>query len=498
MKKKKIEDGIYDFVQQNALQVFNYQFTCWQEPIVREIIHRLLQGKRHTIVLSLARQCGKTETICITLWCLGLLFKSIKQKRMRACFTAPEKGTSSEIFDRTRLLFEQTKYMVQSINPIKEINSSSILLSDGAKYETFGLFKGYASLESKKTTKEGRTFDIVVRDEMHLGEDGIYADEIEPAMATTAGLDIWIGNGGHRNCQAKKMIEQSDERDDITFFLETFDTLKPKMIREYKKTGKQIFKNWVDSQEKYIRDHGQETDEVQKNLFCKWLVERGSFISRERLLACRYDHKTFETNTCDAGLDWAKSCDSTVVTITDYHRNIRRWLRIGNESYVNQIPIITEFLQECQEDGLHILQIHCDSTGAGDSSTEMLERAVAPLGVSVVPVTFSPKSKDEMAKKMEKTIYAQREDRSLAYPSPDINENARHFEHEFIALEKITKENGMVTYSHPKINNAHDDFVDSYALSIYSMEDIPDDIPDYIDHETENKPMFAGVMSKRF
>ncbi len=460
-----------------TLRLFGFQFTPIQLKKSREIIKRTLRQERFTIVFSECRQVGKTETVCYTEFFLSYAFPALTGERYRVCFTAPEKGTSLEIFDRTKKLFDTVERNHPQFFKFERKTPEEIIIPQCAKFEIFGLFKGYAKREDKKSTKEGRTFHKVIRDEMHLGEDDIFSDEIEPAMSTTGGVDLWIGNGGYRQCDAKKKIETGSNENQTVFFYD-YKFMRKEYLRLFEETGNPMFKRWIQAQDKYIEDKGEESDLVQKNLFNKWIVERGNFVAPEKLHRCRRakERTSYNTDACDVGVDWAKSHDSTVVTVTDYERNIRFWLELHGEDYIDQVDIIEDWLRDLYENhGIEFGTCYCDSTGAGDAPTTLLQRKCEDFLI-VEPVVFTPLSKDEIGKKMLKAIFAKHADERLSYPNPKISKMAKKFERQMTELEKEYRgESGKLNYHHPDRHDAHDDFPDSFGLSIYGMEDLEDE-----------------------
>jgi len=464
-------ERLLEFFVAAVLEVFDFRLASWQLEIAREIFYRIFLRRRHTITISACRQVGKTETVCFVVWFLTYIFPIIAGERFRACFVAPERGTSSEVYDRTKLLFDKCEYFDPAGFQFEQKNLDAIVLKDGSRLEQFGLFKAYAKREDKKTVREGRTFHLLVRDEMHVGDDEIYKDELEPALATTGGLDIWIGNGGFRQCEAKRKVEAGNLKT-ATVFKFDYDTMVERMRAEYAATGNELFLRWLDSQEKYIEDEGGRASElVRKNLLLEWIVEFGSFCNPAELHACRRqsDPEFWPTNWLDVGIDWGKEVDLSVVTVTDYANNIRTWGVFRGDYTTEQIPEIVVFLRKFQADSKERVvfkRCYFDSTGAGDVVGESLKKA---LWFPAKPVVFSASSKDILGRKGLKALRSKEEKDRLSYPAN--HKHAPFFEKQMTALEKeFRSESGKLNYHHPDKPDAHDDFPDSYFLSIYGIQ----------------------------
>jgi len=466
-------ERLLEFFVAAVFEVFDFRLASWQVEIAREIFYRLFRRRRHTITISACRQVGKTETVCFVIWFLTYVFPVIAGERFRACFVAPEKGTSSEVYDRTKLLFDKCENFDPAGFQFEQKNLDAIVLRDGSRLEQFGLFKAYAKREDKKTVREGRTFHLLVRDEMHVGDDEIYKDELEPALATTGGLDIWIGNGGFRQCEAKRKVEAGNLKASTVFRLD-YDSMIERMRAEYEATGNPLFMRWLESQEKYVEDEGGRGSElVRKNLLLEWIVEFGSFCTPAELHACRRQGEPdfWPTNWLDVGIDWGKEVDLSVVTVTDYANNIRTWGVFRGDYTTEQIPEIVAFLRKYQaesKDRVVFKRCYFDSTGAGDVVGESLKKA---LWFRAIPIVFSSVSKDILGRKGLKALRSKEEQERLSYPAN--HKHAAFFEKQMTDLEKEFRgESGKLNYKHPDTADAHDDFPDSYFLSIYGIQKI--------------------------
>lgn len=442
---------------------FDFDLRNDQELLAEEIIYRFLKRKRHTINISLCRQVGKTETVVYLLLFFLLYFHEVIGERIRVCITAPESGTSTEFFDRLKLVCNDFGVKLESSN------NDLIMFRSGNRVDKFGLFKQYAKLETKKTTREGRTFHIVIRDEKHMGDDYIYNDEITPAMATTGGIDLLIGNGGFKNCRAKQISDIFPDKSQIlqtqgaiTNFEINYYQMKPLMLEAYKETGNDMFIRWIDSQDAYIAEHGIENNLVRKNLFNEWFTDISNFISIEKLHSLRHKGEQYFTNEVDLGLDLAKSNDRSVLTVTDHYTNIRKWFLPKGE-YPQQVQQILEFIKE---NNYSYRYMFVDGTGVGDPVVAMLKEAVGHL-ITIRSIVFTTKEKDIMARKGLLTFSAEDKNKRMSYPSEP--REARYFEQEMTNAVMEYREDGKINVTHPKTHDAHDDFVQSYLLSIYAM-----------------------------
>ncbi len=459
-------DALLNLFCECVYSFFDVTITIEQEKIAREIIYRVLLRKRHTIDISACRQIGKTEVVCFALWFLSYVFPKIEAEPLRAIITAPERTTGSEVFDRTKKLYDHCE--VQMSFEFKQKSLDVVVLPDNSRLDVFGLFKGFSRREEKKTTKEGRSAHILVRDEKHLGDDDIFKDELEPAMSTTGGVDIWVGNGGFRSCRAKELSEITNTPDVSVIRLD-YTYMRGAMLLEFERTKNSMFLRWIESQDKYINDHGADSDEVLKNLYLKWIVEVGNFISYEHLILHRREREQFNTRLADCGIDFAKgeNGDETIATITDYERNIRTWEMFRGE-YPDQVEEIAMWLpQQAVIHNLSLRFIHCDSTGVGDPVKAMLRRK---LRTPVRGVQFTVQHKDVMAKKLTKSFNAKSDRERLTYPAN--HPHTAKFEKQMRTLVKERRPTGQLNLTHGTGKHDHDDYPQSLMLSLWNMEKI--------------------------
>ena len=243
MKKRKAprfslkNDEVWDYLTREFTHaVFHYfgiSLRNVQTIIAREIIKRTFLRKRHTIVLSICRQVGKTELVAMVQWFLSFKFPALEKQKYNIAVVAPEKDTSSLFFDKLKGYIRTYESEINCKLLVAD-SKTKIKLTNGTNVDTFGLFKMAQEGSVGKSTKEGRTNNVLIRDEMHMGDDKIYRDQLLPSLTTTGGLDIFIGNGGFSRCMAKDLCE-SEERDDVTVFRYDFDFMKIEMLDQHEK-----------------------------------------------------------------------------------------------------------------------------------------------------------------------------------------------------------------------------------------------------------------------
>jgi hypothetical protein len=480
MRNEKTHKAMIDDIMSlfTAFTIKYFLFTLRDDQIVlaRAFFDLLFKRKRHTLNVSVCRQTGKTEVLVMCILFAILYFEIIEKERIRICVCAPEQGTSTEFFDRLKAAMnklEQAGFVFR----FQQKNYDAIVDSRGNRVDKFGLFKNYARIENKKSTREGRTFHLVIRDEKHMGDDSIFDDEIVPAMATTGGLDVLIGNGGFKYCRAKQISDMFTDKGQIiqtigavTNFEADYTMMRAIMLEEYEKTGNEMFIRWIDSQDAYIEQHGIDNPFVQKNLFNKWFTETQNFIDIQRLRTmARQNDESLHSPIIHIGLDLAKSQDDTVMTLTDDECNVRDWLEFKGE-YPQQVRLIREALLAWKEKNRCAFEyLFVDSTGVGDPVKAMLKEAIGDI-VIVRGIVFTSKEKDILARKALKAFAEENLKKRFSYPAN--HERTEKFENQMVSLVKDYYEDGRIKYGHPTINGAKDDYADSTFLSMYKIQNI--------------------------
>lgn len=315
-KDKALEEIFHNFTVAIRLY-FNFELRTFQKKIAREIIKRVLAKKRHTIVISICRQAGKTEIVALVLWYLSFTFPAYFGEEFKCGIVAPKKDTSSLMFSKLKKYYEDYEKSC-NMKLMKKSSERTVELSNNSYVRAFGLFKMAKEREGQKANEEGQTFNLLARDESHDGDDGIYGDQLTPALLSTGGVDIFVGNGGWGRCAYYELIKS--QKSNVTVFKYTFDDLKEELKNDPKGAI------WVDSMEQYI-DNEPDEQIIGKNCYCKWYLTHGNFIDEAQLHSLRRleEPLVWQSNTIDVGIDFGKTSDKTVVTLTDQHRNIRHW-----------------------------------------------------------------------------------------------------------------------------------------------------------------------------
>jgi hypothetical protein len=216
---------------------------------------------------------------------------------------------------------------------------------------------------------------------------------------------------------------------------------------------------------------GEDSDEFQMSYMNKFILEKGMFVTQERMDRL-YDPsmplvKEWWRTPCVAGIDVARSTDSTVVTVVwvdwdhpdpfgFYEHRILNWLEINNEEWEAQYFEIVDFLRHYD-----LLRVGVDSQGVGGAVAERL--ALLLPHIEVLPISSDSKAQNERWVHLTEII--QRE--QLIIPGHSKARRTRswkRFNQQMSDLEKVYKGPYLLAAA-PDEKGAFDDYPDSLAIA---------------------------------
>jgi hypothetical protein len=216
---------------------------------------------------------------------------------------------------------------------------------------------------------------------------------------------------------------------------------------------------------------GEDSDEFQMSYNCKWLLERGMFVTATLMdeLGDKSQElvKAWHQTPVVVGIDPARKMDSTVVTVVwvDWDRpdefgyfdhRVLNWLELQGDDWEEQYFQIVNFLQNYD-----VLAIGVDANGVGDAVAQRLKILMGRA--EVIPLTSSQSEQSKRFKHLQSLIQRG----SLSYPSHAKTRRLRvwkRFYQQMTDVEvKYKGPNFMVEA--PDEAYAHDDFVDSLAIA---------------------------------
>ena len=488
----------------------------YQEEFARRVIESVLLNDSAEITALFSRQSGKSTTIADV--AIGLmvflpslmrlpyyeyilpdtLFKTnkmtgIREYRFKDGFWvgifAPALEQSSGTFEKCKGNVENETAKVLLSQPeiaqfVNEKNGDTVSLTSGSLVR--------CQTASINANIEGKTYHLIICDEAQDIDSFKVRKSIHPMLSSTAGTIVKIGTPNNKksdfyealNRNRREMKYPGRRRNHFEFDWRYC----AKYNDEYAK--------YVDAEKKRI---GEKSDEFQMAYNLKWIMERGMFIARETLtgtpedrwsgMGQDYEPEPFEKRGRHvAGIDVAKSPDSTVVTILEvdydhpeiyeqrisgtgdmvtvkaFPKKVLGWLELQGENYEDQYWQIIDFL-----DAFNIEKIIIDSTnGNGEYLKDRL--SIYYHQIEVEGYKFLLGTKSDLYKNLQVEIHGKR----IVFPWSIRTEEdcieAKRFVAQMENLEKEYKGQHLVV-NHPDEKDAHDDYPDSLALACWAAKD---------------------------
>jgi hypothetical protein len=234
--------------------------------------------------------------------------------------------------------------------------------------------------------------------------------------------------------------------------------------------------------DKFVRKEmlriGEDSDEFQMSYNCKWMLERGMFVTSQTMddlgdtsmEVVRSYHRT----PVVVGIDPARKMDSTVVTVVwvdwdrpdefgYYDHRILNWLELQGDDWEDQYFQIVNFLSN-----YNVFMVGVDANGVGDAVAQRL-KLLLPRA-EVVALTSSSSEQSKRWKHLKELI----DRRSIGYPNHAKTRRLRshkRFVQQMTDLE--TKFKGPnFSAAAPDEAHAHDDYADSLAIACVLTKDM--------------------------
>jgi Terminase RNaseH-like domain len=216
---------------------------------------------------------------------------------------------------------------------------------------------------------------------------------------------------------------------------------------------------------------GEDSDEFQMSYNCKWLLERGMFVTSSvmdnlcdtSMELVKQWHKT----PVVVGIDPARKMDSTVVTVIwvdwdrpdefgYYDHRVFNWLEIQGDNWEEQYFQIVNFLSNYD-----VLAVGVDANGVGDAIADRL-KLLLPRS-EVIPLTSSQSEQSRRWKHLQALI--QRE--ALTFPGHAKTKRLKIWKRFYQQMTdaEVQYKGPNFLVAAPEENYAHDDFVDSLAIA---------------------------------
>jgi len=473
----KITDRILQFM----VVLVGHDLHVYQKPLARRIIESVIINDGEEITALASRQSGKTETVSDTLSTLMVLLPLLAKlypdllgrfkDGLWVGMFAPTESQAETLFSRT--VTRLTSERAQEVLGDPEIDDQAAKV--GGVTKMIRLKKSGSTLTmmtaNPRAKIESKSFHVIVIDECQEADDFVVSKSISPMLAYYAGTMIKTGTPTTSKNNFYRSIQLNKRR----------ATGRGARQNHYQWDWRDVAKvndNYAKFIKKEMLRIGEDSDEFQMSYNCKWLLERGMFVTSTLLdeLGDKSQElvKVWHQTPVVVGIDPARKMDSTVVTVVwvdwdrpdefgYYDHRVLNWLEIQGDDWEEQYFQIVNFLNNYD-----VLAVGVDANGVGDAVAQRLK--VLMPRAEVIPLTSSPTEQSKRFKHLQALIQR----RMLSYPAHAKTKRLRIWKQFYQQLTdaEVQYKGPNFTVAAPKENYAHDDFVDSLAIACSMTVDL--------------------------
>lgn len=493
---------IYNFCEVYSGKVM----YAYQTQFSKRIIRSVLENDGAEITALFSRQSGKTETIAITVGGLMIILPTLANMPMFADdprltmfkdgfwvgIFAPSQRQAQITYNRmkNRLQCKEAMAVLQDPDFRLEFttsNGQTVALSNGSFCTAISASDG--------SNIEGESFKFIICEECQDISNYKVRKSIHPMGAAYNATICKIGTATTFKGDFYEAINRNKKE---------YEQGKLRVRNHFEYNYKVVMK-YNPRYEKYIerekRSLGETSDEFRMSYNLEWIISRGMFIDLEKLEnTCgdkflervESDHVATHVAGIDVGGGSAKNkndADSTVITITEvdwdnpvlmetsideetgedkvylaYNTYIKDWCEISPEvaeDYEVQYQMIMEYLKNFK-----VAKIVIDAT----REASLGQRIRANVKSEVILFTFSTVSKSMLYKYLQTEINTGRARFPMGAKTIETKEYKK-FSQQMADLQKSYSGSNLIV-SHPPERGAHDDYSDSWALSLWGTKDV--------------------------
>ena len=473
----KLIDKMMDFLK----VLVGHDLHPYQKPLARRIMESVIINDGEEITALAARQSGKSEivadtvsTLMVLLPRLAKLYPDLLGKFKDGLWVglfAPTETQAETLYGRTvnRLTSERAVEIMGDA----EIDDAAIRV--GGVTRQIKLKKSGSTITmmtaNPRAKIESKSFHLIIIDECQEADDFVVSKSISPMLAYYAGTMVKTGTPTTSKNNFYKSIQLNRRR----------QTTRGNRQNHFQWDWKEVSKI-NPNYEKFIKKEmlriGEESDEFQMSYNCKWLLERGMFITSSAMdeLGDTSQElvKVWHKTPVVVGIDPARKTDSTVVTVVwvDWDRpdefgyfdhRILNWLEMQGDDWEEQYFQIVNFLSNYD-----VLAVGVDANGVGDAVAQRL-KLLLPRA-EVMPVTSSPSEQSKRWKHLQALIQR----KMIAWPAHAKTRRLRTWKRFYQQMTdaEVQYKGPNFLVAAPDENYAHDDFVDSLSIACSLTQDL--------------------------
>ena len=455
------------------VELFPYQI-----PIAYRLVESIVLGDGEELTLVATRQSGKSEVLSNVMAAMMVILPKLAkvyptwlgkfEKGFWCGVFAPVEDQADTVFSRIVTKLTSDHAMDFLLDP--EIDDKATSGGSRGKGRIITL-KHSGSLCRMQTCNpkakiESKTYHFVLVDEAQEADEFMITKSIKPMLAFNNGSIALTGTATRNKSYFYKMIQYNKRRD------VNHKRGHRQAHFEYDwKTAARYNPNYAKFIAKEKVRIGEDSDEFMMSYCNKWILEKGMFVTEERLERM-YDPsmgivKQWWRTPIVVGIDVARSNDSTVATAVwvdwdhpdgfgFYEHRVLNWLEINNQEWEQQYFEIIDFIRNYD-----VLRIGVDSQGVGGAVAERLQILLPQI--EVLPISSDAKAQNERWVHLTELI--QRD--QIIVPGHSKARRTRswkRFNQQMSDLEKIYRGPYLLAAA-PEERGAFDDYPDSLAIA---------------------------------
>ena len=473
----KLIDKMLEFLK----VLVGHDLHPYQKPLARRIMESVIINDGEEITALASRQSGKSETVAdtvatmmILLPRLAKLYPDLLGKFKDGIWVglfAPTEAQAETLFGRTITRLSSERAVEIMDDP--EIDDSAARV--GGVTRQIRLKKSGSTITmmtaNPRAKIESKSFHLVIIDECQEADDFVVSKSISPMLAYYAGTMVKTGTPTTSKNNFYRAIQLNRRR----------QTGRASRQNHFQWDWKDVAK-FNTNYEKFIRKEmlriGEESDEFQMSYNCKWLLERGMFVTStimdELGDTSQELVKSWHKTPVVVGIDPARKTDSTVVTVVwvDWDRpdefgyfdhRVLNWLEMQGDDWEEQYYQIVNFLENYD-----VLAVGVDANGVGDAVAQRL-KLLLPRA-EVMSLTSSPSEQSKRWKHLQALLQRQ----MISWPAHAKTRRLRtwkRFYQQMVDAEVQYKGPNFLVAA-PDESYAHDDFVDSLSIACSLTQDL--------------------------
>jgi hypothetical protein len=472
-------DKILDFME----LLVGHKLHPYQVPLARRVIESVIINDGEEVTALASRQSGKSETIANTVATLMVILPRLAKMYPDLLGKFGDGiwvGMFAPIQSQVETLYARTVSRLTSERAMEVFGDPDI---DDMPGKNPGVTRNIKLKKSGSTLMmmtanprakiESKSFHLIIIDECQEADDFVVSKSIAPmgayynATMVKTGTPTTMKNNFYRAIQLNKRRQSSGGRN-----------VKQNHFQwDWRDVAK-----FNPNYEKFIRKEmlriGEDSDEFQLSYNCKWLLERGMFVTSNTMDnlgdTSQEIVRNWHRSPVVVGIDPARKMDSTVVTVVwvdwdrpdefgYYDHRVLNWLELQGDDWEEQYFQIQQFLSNYD-----VLAVGVDANGVGDAVAQRL-KVLLPRA-EVIPVTSSPTEQSKRWKHLQALIQRQ----MVSWPAHAKTRRLRLWKkfYQQMTDAEVQYKGANFSVSAPDEAHAHDDFVDSLSIACSMTQDM--------------------------